>query len=340
MARTRTTGSQIFRSLEALKRAELNLAHPENPVHQRSNEIAEVATQCASVLDDPATRFFDSEGKVITFARKSLERIGGEGEGEYISEDGKFEVWGKDGSEYRHEFPLQLFVDGKEHSIASGSAGLMAYFRGSNASRTRALAGGKASVLQCLNGMETALALGEDVKRKQTGTLDIRTIFLQGLANLAKNYRGFGADIEAMQSRTVNQKEVAEFLLACTQLRYKSSPIISWSDCGKVWDIFNDTKSDWFVDDKPTVWRLYNSATRYAESQSSAEVRERVAKAVYYPLSTAGLYDLPTGHYSATFASLAGGWKQDNHATRNAEPVEPDPRQVEIEPEHYQVLSN
>ena len=98
--RTRVTGSRVL-SLENIENANLNLAHPEHPIHQRSNDIAETAKMFKDTIDSEKSRFLNESGDVITFARKSIEREKGTGDNATISDAGIVEVSGAGDSEYK-----------------------------------------------------------------------------------------------------------------------------------------------------------------------------------------------------------------------------------------------
>ena len=287
---TRTTGSFKFNSLEALQNANLNLAHPSDPIYQRSNKINEVAELYTSILDDPETAFLDRERNVITFERTELERENGNGEGSLMEKSGCYEISGAGNSEYKMSFPITVYKNGQAVSVAGGTLGLTAFLQGSNKSRSAMVTGGEAKVLACLNGMITSLVL-DQTKQKQTMNLDIRVLILQGLQTLANSYQGYGTDVEKMKDRTITRSELHDCLISARQLK-----VASMQGLGHVLDIFEGKQdSEFFADDnkKPTVWRLFNSFTRYAESQSSAQVRQQVIGGVYWPLAKSGLFDLP-----------------------------------------------
>lgn len=317
---TRTTGTQKFYSLDSLRNANVLTASPDNPVYQRSNEIVETAEMFTSVLDDKKTAFLDSERNVITFERTSLERENGTGTGGTIAESGYYEVSGAGDSEFNMQFPLTVKKNGEAVVLAGGDLGLTAFLRGSNKSRTAMITGGEAKVLACLNGMITSLALGQ-AKQKQTHNLDIRSLILQGLQNLANSYQGYGADIEAMKARTVSRPELHDCLISARQLK-----VASMQGLGHVLDIFEGKQdSDFFSDDnrQPTVWRLFNSFTRYAESQNSSQVRQQVIGGVYWPLAKAGLFDLPSHcTFPADYRSITvQGSENDLHAVDTRQQV-------------------
>lgn len=322
---TRTTGSRVL-SLENIGNASLNLAHPDNPVHQQSNDIAETALMFRNTIDADSSRFFNADGDVITFARKSIERQNGIGEGGTISDAGIVEVSGANDAEYKMSVALDVFKNGELETVGEGAMSLMAHLSGSNRSRERMTVWGGGSVLACLNGMETTLALGK-VRRKQTKTIQIRELIIEMLQQLSDTYQGFSTDIEAMKSRTINRQEVADVLISARQLG-----VASGQNLFGVLDLFNDTASPWFADDnqKPTVWRLYNAFTRQANSQNSSDVRKKMVQGVYWPLAHAGVFDLPEHcTFPASYQSLAVDGR-----TPAKTPFEVDDRQtiIDVEP--------
>jgi len=326
---TRTTGTKIFYSRSALENANLNLAHPENPVHQRSNEIVGVADIFRTVLDDPQSRFLDPDGKVITFARRGVERENGIGAGAEIDSSGKYEVSGAGDSEFSMSFPLDINIDGKLADVGAGALALIANLSGSNRSRYALTAWAGALALACLNGMTTSLAIAKE-RKKQTHNLDIRGVILAMLQGLANTYKGFGLDVEAMKNRPVNRQELADFLISARQLK-----VASFQNCGGVLDLFNDTSSPWFADDnqKPTVWRLFNAFTRQAEFQNSSDVRQKMIGGVYWPLAHCGLFTLPEHcTFSANYHSLAVDGR-----TPTTPPEPADPRQTIIDVESVEL---
>jgi hypothetical protein len=326
---SRTTGTRVFNSLPALQNANLQLSHPDNPVYQRSNVISDVAEMFQGVVDSKNTRFLDPDGSVITFARKSIEREHGEGEGGEIAESGRFEISGAGDSEFKMSFPLELYKDGILSPIAGGALSLIASLSGSNRSRYRMTAWGGASVLACLNGIMTSLAIAK-VGRKQTDGLDVRQLVMAMLQQLANTYHGFNLDVEAMKNRVISRQEVADFLISARQLN-----VASFQNCGGVLDLFNDTASPWFAEDnqKPTVWRLFNAFTRQAEAQNSSDVRQKMIGGVYWPLAHAGIFDLPAHcTFPASYQSLAVDGR-----TPTTPPEVADPRQTVIDVESLAV---
>jgi hypothetical protein len=323
---TRTTGSRVL-SLENIGNASLNLAHPDNPVHQQSNDIAETALMFRNTIDADSSRFFaDGSNDIITFARKSIEREHGEGEGSDIPDAGIVEVSGANDAEYKMSVALDVYKNGELQTIGGGAMSLMAHLSGSNRSRERMTVWGGGSVLACLNGMETTQALGR-VRRKQTKTLQVRELIIEMLQQLADTYQGFGVDMNAMKSRTINRQEVADVLISARQLK-----VASLQNLGGVLDLFNDSSSPWFADDnqKPTVWRLYNAFTRQASAQNSSDVRKKMVQGVYWPLAHAGVFDLPKHcTFPASYQSLAVDGR-----TPAKTPFEVDERQtiIDVEP--------
>jgi len=325
----RTTGTKVYNSLSALQNANLTLSHPDNPVYQESNVIGDVAELFQGILDADSTRFLDPDGSVITFSRKSIEREHGTGDGGEIDSSGRFEISGAGDSEYKMSFPLEVYKNDVLSPIAGGALSLIANVSGSNRSRYALKAWGGADVLACLNGMMTSLAIAKESK-KQTSNLDIRGVIMAMLQQLANTFHGFGLDVEAMQNRSVNRQELADFLISARQLK-----VASFQNCGGVLDLFNETDSPWFSDDnrKPTVWRLFNAFTRQAESQNSSDVRQKMIQGIYWPLAHVGLFDLPEHcSYSATYNSLAVDGR-----TPTAPPEVADPRQTVIDVESIAV---
>jgi len=318
--KTRTTGKNTYNSLESLASSKPLLAHPSDPIHQVSNDIVETATMYQSVLDDPSVKFFDDAGDVIHFARKGLEREFGKGDGGEISADGLFTVAGDGDSEFEMTFPVDVY---KNNSLVTTEGlGMTAFLRGSNKSRIAMVTGGEARVLACLNGMMTSMDLGH-AKRKQTKNLSVRDLIIEGLQRLALSYHGYAGDVEALKARTITRQEFHDALWSARELEVCSS-----QGLGHVSDIFNGkSDSEFFADDSrtPTAWRLFNSFTRYAERQNSPLVRKTVIQGVYWPLATAGIFDLPAHcQYNASYQSLAvAGSSDDLHA--------PDDRQAVID---------
>ena len=323
--RTRVTGSRVL-SLENIENANLNLAHPENPIHQRSNDIAETAKMFKDTIDSEKSRFLNESGDVITFARKSIEREKGTGDNATISDAGIVEVSGAGDSEYKMSVALEVFKNGTLETVGDGAMSLMAHLMGSNKSRQAMSGWGDGAVLACLNGVMTTLSLGK-VKRKQTKTLSIRDIVIGLLQQLANTYHGFATDIDAMKDRTLNRQEVADVLISARELR-----VASFQNLGGVLDLFNDTNSPWFADDnqKPTVWRLYNAFTRQANVQNSSDVRKKMIQGVYWPLAHAGVFALPKHcTFPASYKSLAPDGRV-KWAENSEFEFTPNPDQIEI----------
>ena len=328
--RTRVTGSRTL-SLENIENVRLNLAHPENPIHQRSNDISETALMLRNTIDSENSRFFNPSGDVITFARKSIEREKGTGDNATIPESGIVEISGANDAEYKMSVALDVFKNGELETAGNGDMSLMAYLSGSNRSRQAMTVWGGGSVLACLNGMETSLALSK-VKRKQTKTLSIRELIIEMLQQLANTYTGFAVDIDRMKDRTLNRQEVADVLISARQLK-----VASFQNLGGVLDLFNDTNSAWFADDnqKPTVWRLYNAFTRQANAQNSSDVRKKMVQGVYWPLAHAGVFDLPKHcTFPASYNSLAPEGKVKWEENSDFE-FTPNPDQIEISESDY-----
>lgn len=322
---TRTTGSRII-SLDSLGNANLETAHPDNPIHQLSNNIAETSAMFLDTIDSEQSRFLNSNGDVISFKRKAIERQGGTGSGGEISESGIAEISGANDAEYKFSVALDVFKNGLPETVCDNALALMAYLSGSNRSRERMNAWGGGSVLVCLNGMETTLALGR-VRRKQTKTLSVRDLVRAMLEKLANTYQGFQDDMNAMKDRTINRQELHDVLISARQLK-----VASFQNLGCVLDIFNETDSPWFADDnqKPTVWRLYNAFTRQANVQNSSDVRKKMIQGVYWPLAHAGVFDLPKHcAFPASYNSLAIDGR-----TPAKTPSEVDERQtiIDVEP--------
>ena len=324
----RISGTKVFKTLAELNGANLQTAHPENPIHQQSSKIAEIADIFTHVLDannpfferayNTETKQWENTENIVKFSRCRLDREGGEGDDNYLSDEGRFEIAGANDSEYKLTYPIELTVNDKRVSIANGNVGLTAFYRGSNVSRTRASVGGEGRVMVCLNGMWSTVDLS-NIRHKQTKNWIAdggpRQLINDGLQNIADTYKNYGADVEQMSNRTVSRLELHDCLMGA--MAYN---VVSSSDLKKVHDIFNGKGAEnqqWFNDDKPTAWRLYNSFTRYAESQSSMQVRERVLGGVYWPMAKTGLIDLPKhATFPADYSTICDANSvDDNHVT-------------------------
>ena len=344
---TRVSGTRTYHTIADLKNADLAIARPENPVYQQSSDIPLIADIFTQILDS-GTPFFeqkyiapdvednedDDEDKpvgrwenttnVVKFSRTSIDREGGEiknaddveeKRNRHLDISGRFEVSGANDSEYKLTFPIALTVNGVSQDIAGGSVGLTAFYRGSNLSRRRAGCGGEGRVLICLNGLWTTVDINA-IMHKQTKNWikdgGPRQLMTQGLQNIANTFRNYGADVEQMKSRYITAKELHDCMMA--SMRYK---VMCSADLGKVIDIYEDTKSNWFEDDNPTAWRLYNSFTRCAEEQNSMPVRERILGGLYWPMAKAGIIDLPDHiKYPADYQTICTPDSvNSNHAT-------------------------
>ena len=325
---TRVSGTKVFNSLAELKGANIETAHPENPIYQQSSVISEMADKFTQVIDanepffervyDKETKKWNNTENVVKFSRCRLDREGGIGDDNFISDGGRFEIAGANDSEYKLTYPLALTVNDKPVSIAGGSVGLTAFYKGSNVSRNRACSGGEGRVMVCLNGLWVTIE-ARNVQHKQTkiwiDNFGPRQLMIDGLQNIADTYKTYGADVEKMQDRSVSRLELHDCIMSA--MEYK---VLASSDIKKVTDIFNGKNVEneaWFENEKPTAWRLYNSFTRYAESQPSMQVRERVLGGVYFPMAKAGLIDLPKHiTFPADYATICDANSVDsNHVT-------------------------
>jgi len=324
----RVSGTKVFKSLAELNGANLQTAHPENPIYQQSSKIAEIAEIFTHVLDannpffereyNAETKQWENTENVVKFSRCRLDREGGEGDDNYLGDEGRFEVSGANDSEYKLTYPVALTVNDKPITIADGSVGLTAFYRGSNVSRTRACSGGEGRVLVCLNGLWTTVDLS-NIRHKQTKNWIAeggpRQLINDGLQNIADTYKNYGADVEQMSNRKVSRLELHDCLMSA--MAYN---VVASSDLKKVHDIFNgkgESNQKWFTNAEPTAWRLYNSFTRYAEGQSSMQVRERVLGGLYWPMAKTGLIDLPKHvTYPADYSTICDANSvDDNHVT-------------------------
>jgi len=323
----RISGTKVFNSLHELNGANLQTATPENPIYQQSSKIAEIAEIFTHVLDaknpffqrayNAETKQWENTENVVKFSRCRIDREGGDGPDNHLSENGRFEVSGADDSEYKLTYPIQLTINDKLVPIADGTMGLTAFFRGSNKSRSRAMTGGEARVLVCLNGMYSTMDLS-NTRHKQTKNWIAdggpRQLITDGLQNIADTHQSYGADYEQMANRTISRTDLHDCLMSAMAF-----DVVSSSDLKKVHDIFNGKGSEnqkWFTDEKPTAWRLFNSFTRYAESQPSMPVRERVLGGVYWPMAKTGLIDLPKhATFNADYSTICDSYSVDtNHA--------------------------
>ena len=260
--------------------------------------------------------------QLITFKRVDISREGGSDADirkidrnvAHIGRDGLFEISGAGDADYKLTHAVEVYK--QDHSdphniapavlqtLADGAVGMSIFYRGSNVSRIRANCGSEINALGCLNGMRALIDIYV-ARHKQTKNwtgLDEndqplldgpRQLIYDGLQGLANSYDTYGADVANMQARTVTEAQLNTCLISASKMKVNGSNIVSWSDLQKVHALYNDKKSAWFADDKPTAWRLYNSFTRYAESQNSMANREKILQGAYWPMARAGIIDLP-----------------------------------------------
>jgi len=319
--KTRITGAKTFHSIEELKRANLAVATPENPVHQQSTAIETVADTFSHVIDDGKPFFqTDANGEAVgediyTVKKKMLEREGGDDTGiKTLSETGLIEVAGRNDAEYKISYPVEIYKNGVKEITAGGAMGLMLFYRGSNASRVASRCGGEAKVLVCLNG----LMLYENVgvaPHKQTKNWIAdggqRQLCFDGIQNAINNHARGAYDglYNELNERIVTSVEVHDAIMKAHNLN-----VISSQDIGKVYDIYNDNKSPWFSDDRPTAWRLFNSFTRHAETCGSLSKRDDIISKIQFPLSDAGLCGMPKGFYKASAKTFSDVGDTTYHA--------------------------
>ena len=331
---TRVSGTKIYHSIDALKRANLAIASPQDPKYQQSSDIATIAETFQQVLDHDGTKFWQQENvgtvenpimqntdQLITFKRTEIAREGGDDDIReidrdvaHIGRDGLFEISGAGDADYKLTHAVEIYK--QDHSdphniapavlqtLAGGDVGMSVFYRGSNVSRLRANCGAELDALICLNGVRAMIDL-YIARHKQTKNwtgLDEnnnpllngpRKLMYDGLQGLANSYESYGANVAEMQSRTVTETQLNTCLVSASKMKVNGSSIVSWSDLQKVHNLYNNKGSQWFADDKPTAWRLYNSFSRYAESQNSMANRERILQGVYWPMARAGIIDLP-----------------------------------------------
>ena len=274
-----------------------NVGTVENPIMQNTNQLitfkrTDIAREGGS--DDDIRKI---DRNVAKIGRDGLFEISGAGDADYKLTHA-VEVYKQDHSDPHNIAPAVL------QTLADGAVGMSVFYRGSNVSRVRANCGSEINALICLNGMRALVDIFV-ARHKQTKNwtgLDEndqpllngpRQLIYDGLQGLANSFETYGANVAEMQARTVTEAQLNTCLISASKMKVNGANIVSWSDLQKVHSLYNDKKSQWFADDKPTAWRLYNSFTRYAESQNSMPNREKILQGAYWPMARAGIIDLP-----------------------------------------------
>lgn len=320
-SKTRITGAKTFHSIEELERANLAVASPDNPIHQKSTAIAEVAEIFSHVLDSK-TPFFhrDKNGvplsdDIYTVRKKMIEREGGDDTGlKTISENGIIEVAGANDAEYKISYSVELMINGVAQVTAGGAMGLIIYFRGSNASRVASRCGGEGRVLACLNGLYVLMDLGVQPHKQTKNWIangGQRQLCFDGIQSAINNHAEGKYDglYNELNDRIITSVELHD-----TIMKAKNLKVISSQDIGKVYDIYNDTTSVWFSDDRPSAWRLLNAFTRHAETCGSLVKRDEILSRVQFPLADAGLCKLPEGFHKASARTFCDVGNTTYHA--------------------------
>ena len=319
--KTRITGATTFHSIDELKQANLAVASPENPVHQQSTAIVDVAEIFSHVLESGKPFFqTDANGEAVnddiyTVRKKTIEREGGDDTGvKTISETGLIEVAGRNDAEYKISYPVEILKNGVSEITAGGAMGLMLFYRGSNASRVASRCGGEAKVLVCLNGLMIFENLGV-TPHKQTKNWIAdggqRQLCFDGIQSAINNHAlgAYDGLYNELNDRIITSVEVHDAIMRARNLK-----VVCDQDIGKVYDIYNDDKSTWFSDDRPTAWRLYNSFTRHAETCGSLTKRDAIISKIQFPLSDAGLCGMPEGFHRASAKTFSDVGQTTYHA--------------------------
>ncbi len=290
-------GQGSYTSMDTLERVAL----PENVgPRQRSNKFSDIAGSLHSFLDNGANFLPDLHGTdIVQF--KPVDVVGGvddvTGGEKIVPAFGQWNVYNE--TDLYASVPIEILRNGEvQHLGGAGNMGFTLNVIASNRSRRAFQMCISALVLKCLNGMKSTEQI-VSVKAKQTKNLAIPEMLKQGLEIASREYVHFQKDVRLLQ-----QKEVTREALGVCLNSLAANRIVSWSGCGKVYELYCDTSHAEFDDINPSAWRLYNSITNYAKSQP-LESQRKIIGGAYWGMSDAGLVDLPASHYSSNYSPLA-----------------------------------
>lgn len=341
--RTRTTGTEI--SLDADSLASKVIADFNGGSRHKRVTPSDVNEMLQSVFVENKSgglAFLDgpfADSSKIIFEPTGIERNGGDsgdhhGRADEISAFGKWSHYGKGNGSYTAEIPVQILKEtptGREvQTLARGNGSYALRLSGSVDQRQAFEISVFGFELQCLNGMAGTFDLFKESHR-QTKNINIRQMLITGLGKASQEYQKLDNGITQLLNTYPTESQLNKFFISAVK-----TDTINGGNLNEIRDYFFDVSNPWFRDKEMNAYRLMNACTLYGERQKSADVKKKIQSRIYWPLSDAGLFDLPEGcKYPSTFNDFSSLLSQ----TKNDSGFEVDDRQTEILDASYQVLS-
>ena len=337
--RTRTTGTRTSKNINELEA--LTVDTTKGGTRHKTVTPFQVNEMLQNVFrdnDSGGLAFLDSpysDANKIIFQPVDIERAGGDdserhGRDSGISAFGNWSHWGSGNTEYKAEIPVNIYKEtptGRElQTLARGNGQYAISISGSTAMRQAFKVSLMGWELQCLNGMTGTFEFFKET-HKQTKNLDIREMLIKGLNSASTVYNSLNNDVNHLQDTYPLEAQLDKFWISAVD-----TGTIPGGNLKEVRDYFFDRSNPWFRDKELNAYRLMQACTLYGERQKSADVKQRIQSRVYWPLSDAGLFDLPEGcKYPSTFQSYSDLLKQPEKDSG----IVSDSNQIEISESEY-----
>jgi hypothetical protein len=334
--RKRVTGYSISSSEDQLAKISEEMKIKEGGKNFKPVTPAEINDQLSSIFDDSQkkegglqfTASHDIGAPLISFKRKSIERIGGHDQKlkddsrlDEITETGAWYHSGAGNGKYEASIPLEISRLEENRWLPEicdgGSSSFMLNISGST-DQTKAFSAEISTIKPvCLNGMKSEIIVGSSnaVKHRNTKGLNIRELLIEAIRRASSYYHKFNMVSDQLRASEVTLEKLGVFFLSAV-----NNKIINGGNQTEIFNYFMDSQinknnpqfDSWFDVSDLSGYRLYQACTLWGERQNALEKRNKIASGIWWSLADASILPLPeTCVYPSYFNAVKNNMKSD-----------------------------